>query len=84
MILTIIALAGLVVLTPFLTRVAGRASGWPLAVAYLAVCIAELKISKFLKSEMPVLLICSGAVGVVAVILYRLAVDIEMLLIYIL
>ena len=37
MILTIIALAGLVVLTPFLTRVAGRASGWPLAVAYLAV-----------------------------------------------
>lgn len=54
------------------------------AVAYLAVCIAELKISKFLKSEMPVLLICSGAVGVVAVILYRLAVDIEMLLIYIL
>jgi multicomponent Na+:H+ antiporter subunit A len=37
MILTIIALAALVVLTPFLTRVAGRASGWPLAAAYLAV-----------------------------------------------
>src|SRR5699024_8173449 len=35
--LTIIALAGLVVLTPFLTRAAGRASGWPLSVAYLAV-----------------------------------------------
>src|SRR5699024_11551563 len=37
MLLTLIALAGLVVLTPFLTRVAGRAGGWPLAVAYLAV-----------------------------------------------
>src|SRR5699024_6002021 len=39
MILTIIALAGLVVLTPFLTPVAGRASGWPLAVAPLAVAV---------------------------------------------
>ncbi|WP_209372870.1 DUF4040 family protein [Brevibacterium renqingii] len=37
MILTIIALAALVALTPFLTRVAGRASGWPLAAAYLGV-----------------------------------------------
>jgi multicomponent Na+:H+ antiporter subunit A len=37
MILTIIALAALVILTPLLTRVAGRDSGWPLAVAYLGV-----------------------------------------------
>lgn len=37
MILTIIALAALVVLTPFITRVSGRASGWPLAAAYLGV-----------------------------------------------
>ena len=37
MILTIIALAALVVLTPFLTRLMGRATGWPLAAAYLGV-----------------------------------------------
>lgn len=37
MILTIIALAALVVLTPLLTRLMGRATGWPLAAAYLAV-----------------------------------------------
>ncbi|WP_025776779.1 DUF4040 family protein [Brevibacterium sp. VCM10] len=37
MILTLIALAGLVVLTPVLTRFAGRESGWPLAAAYLGV-----------------------------------------------
>lgn len=37
MILTIISLAVLVILTPFLTRFAGRASGWPLAAAYLGV-----------------------------------------------
>ncbi len=37
MILTIIALAALVVLTPFLTRLMGRATGWPLAAAYFGV-----------------------------------------------
>ncbi|WP_166825104.1 DUF4040 family protein [Brevibacterium limosum] len=37
MILTLIALAALVVLTPVLTRFAGRESGWPLAIAYLGV-----------------------------------------------
>ena len=37
MILTLIALAALVVLTPLLTRFAGRESGWPLAIAYLGV-----------------------------------------------
>lgn len=37
MILTIIALAALVILTPFLTRLMGRATGWPLAAAYLGV-----------------------------------------------
>ncbi|SMX66325.1 DUF4040 family protein [Brevibacterium linens] len=37
MILTLIALAGLVVLTPVLTRFVGRESGWPLAAAYLGV-----------------------------------------------
>ncbi|TGD11994.1 DUF4040 family protein [Brevibacterium sp. S111] len=37
MILTLIALAALVVITPGITRFAGRASGWPLAVAYLGV-----------------------------------------------
>ncbi|WP_330166640.1 MULTISPECIES: DUF4040 family protein [unclassified Brevibacterium] len=36
MILTILALASLVILTPFITRLLGRASGWPLAAAYLA------------------------------------------------
>ncbi|MGC2939774.1 MULTISPECIES: DUF4040 family protein [unclassified Brevibacterium] len=37
MILTLIALAALVVLTPVLTRLTGRESGWPLAIAYLGV-----------------------------------------------
>ncbi len=37
MIVTIIALAALVALTPFLTRLMGRSSGWVLGLAYLAV-----------------------------------------------
>ena len=37
MILTLIALAALVVLAPLITPVLGRASGWPLAAAYLGV-----------------------------------------------
>ncbi|WP_193102041.1 DUF4040 family protein [Brevibacterium aurantiacum] len=37
MILTVVALAALIIVTPFITRVLGRASGWLLAAAYLGI-----------------------------------------------
>ncbi|GAA1871985.1 DUF4040 family protein [Brevibacterium marinum] len=40
MILTAVALAALIILTPFITRLFGRASGWLLAAAYIGVAVA--------------------------------------------
>lgn len=54
------------------------------AAAYGAVCFGGLTVSKMLKNEMPVLLVCSGAVLVIAAVLYRFSMDIEMMLLYIL
>lgn len=54
------------------------------AAAYGVVCFAGLQVSKALKNELPVLLTCSGAVLVIAAVLYRFSMDIEMVLLYIL
>lgn len=54
------------------------------AAAYGMVCFAVLNVSKILKNEMPVLLICSGTVLAIAGILLRFSMDIEMILMYIL
>ena len=52
--------------------------------AFSAVCFLCLRAVRALKSELPVLLACSGIAAVTAVVLYRLTMDIEMGLIYIL